>query len=98
MRALFAVYNADVHGSRQVPTQAIAKSIQDADDNVFNVEPITGPVQTVVNTTRYIGIGQFDIIKSTYLQPLVTFNTVVTDIANVRSSKRYGLILIDDRA
>ena len=77
---------------RQVPTQAIVGDIQGAEDNVSNVEPIPGPVETIVNTIGYANtaMDQLDTAISTYLRPFRTFNTVVTGIANVCPSKRYS--------
>ena len=73
---------------RQVPTQDIIMDIQNADNNVPNVKPIPGSVETAVNTITYANtaIIQLDTITSTYFQPFRTFNTVVT-ISDVRPSK-----------
>ena len=83
---------------RQVPTQAIAVDIQDAEDNVSNVKLIPGPVDTVMNKIGYanIAMDQLDTITSTYLQPLSNFNAVVTGIGNVRPSNRHSWNWIDD--
>ena len=59
----------------------IVKDIEDAEQNVPNVEFISGPAETTV-------VGQLDSINSTHLQPLGIFNAVVTSIANVRFSKQ----------
>ena len=77
---------------RQVPTQAIGGRIQDAENNVSNVDLIPAPVETIVNTVgnANTAMNQLDTTISTYLQPFKTFNTVVTGIANVCPSKRYS--------
>ena len=81
VRPLVAAYSANAHRSRQIPTQVIVKDIENAGQNVPNVEFISGSAETTV-------VGQLDSINSTYLQPLSIFNAVVTGIANVRFSKR----------
>ena len=89
VRALYAAYSADTYGFCQVSAQDVIKDIQDAEDNITHVKPISSPVETTVNTIGFANsaMNQLDTITSTYLQPFRTFNSVVTGIANVRPSK-----------
>ena len=86
VRLLVAAYSDYAHGFGQVPTEAIVDDIQDAEKNMFSINPISGRAETAVNAigTANTAIVHLDTISSTYLQPLHAFNTVVTGIANVR--------------
>ena len=79
------LHNADAYRFHQLPVQAIGNDIQEAVNKISNVEPISGPVETTVNSIEVANIAmtQLDTINSTYLQPLSTFNAVVIGIANV---------------
>ena len=85
-RALLAAYSTDAHRFCQVPTQAIVKDIQDAEENISGVKSVPGPVVSTVNAvgSANAAMSQLDTINSTYLQPLSAFNAVVTGIADVR--------------
>ena len=98
VRPLIAPHITHVHGFRQLPTQVIVKDIEDAERNIYKIEPISGTAESTV-----IAIGsantamvQINSINSTYLQPLSIFNAVVTGSANVRLSNNTGPILICD--
>ena len=100
VRPLIATHITHVHGFRQLSTQVIVKDIQDAEQNISNIEPISGTAESTV-----IAIGsantamvQIDSISSTYLQPLSIFNAVVTGIANVRLANQNGPILMCNHA
>ena len=86
VRLLVAACSAYAHGFGQVPIQAIAEDIRGAEQNMFNMNSISGGAETAVNVvgTANAAIVHLDTISSTYLQPLHAFNTVVTGIANVR--------------
>ena len=86
-RAVLAAYSTDAHRFCQVPTQAIVKDIQDAEENISSVKSVPGPVVSTANAvgSANAAMSQLDTINSTYLQPLSAFNAVVTGIANVRS-------------
>ena len=88
VRLLVAVYCAYAHGFGQVP-KAIVDDIQDAEESMSNINFIPDRAETIVNAigTADTAIVHFDTISSTYLQPLNTFNAIVTGIANVRHSK-----------
>ena len=84
-----SLHTSPIPRIRQVPTEDIVMDIQDAEHSVSNVEPIPGPVETIVNTIGYANtaMNRLDTIASTYLQPLSNFNAVVTGIGNVCPSK-----------
>ena len=86
VRLLVAACSAYAHGFGQVPIQAIAEDIQGTEKNMFNMNSISARAETAVNVvgTANTAIVHLDTISSTYLQPLHTFNAVVTGIANVR--------------
>ena len=86
VRLLVSVYSTYADGFGQVPAQAIVDDIQDAEKNMSNINPISGRAETAVRAigTTNTAIVHLDTISSTYLQPLHTFNAVVTGIANVR--------------
>ncbi|KAL4072384.1 WD40-repeat-containing domain protein [Scleroderma yunnanense] len=74
------------------PVQPALKGIQDA-DKILTDKSIPGPVQAVANA---IGVAntamtQLDTIRTTYLQPLGVFNTVVNGIANIHPYARMAL-------
>ena len=54
-------------------------------NKISNVESVSGPVETTVNTIEVANttMTQLDTFNSTYLQPLSTFNAIVMGIANV---------------
>ena len=56
-------------------------------NNVSNVKPIPGPVETIVDTIGYANTVMNQLNTITDLQPLRNFNDVVTVISNVRPSK-----------
>ena len=76
---------ADTYRFHQAPVQAIRNNIQEVANKISNVQSISGPVEITVNAIEVANTAmtQLDIIDSTYLQPLSTFNTVVIGIANV---------------
>ena len=86
-----SLHTAPMPRIAQVPTQDIVMDIQNAEYDVSNVEPIPGPVETIVNTIgcANTAMNRLDTIASTYLQPLSNFNAVVTGIGNVRPSQGY---------
>ena len=92
VRPLIAVYvyTTNTHGFRQLSIQVIVKDIHDAEQNISNIKPISGTAEITANAigSANTAMGQLDSINSTYLQPLSTFNAVVTGIANVRLSKQ----------
>ena len=90
VRPLIAVYNINTHRFRQLSTQVIVKDIQNAEQSISHVKPISGTAEITANAigSANTAMGQLDSINSTYLQPLSTFNAVVTGIANVRLSKQ----------
>ena len=79
------LHNADAYRFHQLPVQAIRNNIQEAVDKISNVEPISGPVETTVNSIEVANTAmtRLDTINNTYLQPLSTFNAVVVGIGNV---------------
>ena len=85
---LLHIMLADADHVCQVSIQAVCKDIQEAENMIFKVESISGPVDTTVNAIGYANtaLAQLDTFNSTYLQPLSTFNKVVMGIANVRFS------------
>ena len=86
VRLLVSVYSTYADGFGQVPAQAIADDIQEAEENMSIINPISGRAETAVNAigNANTAIAHLDTINSTYLQPLHAFNTIVTGIANVR--------------
>ena len=82
---LAAPCNTFTHGFAQVSTQAITDDIQGAEKNISNINPVSGRAETVMNAigTANTAIVHLDTISSTHLQPLHTFNAIVTGIANV---------------
>ena len=85
---LVAAYGANLGGSGQIPSQDIANDIKGAEQNMSNVKSIYSPAEITANAiiSANTAMGQFDTITSTYLQPLSTFNAVVTGVADVRLS------------
>ena len=95
-----ALHNADTYRFHQVPVQAIKNDIQEAVNKISNVQSISRPVESTINTIEVANTvaTQLDTINSTYLQPLRIFNTVVIGIANVCLLTNIIKCLIQDLA
>ena len=59
--------------------------VQDAEERVSAIRPISKTTETTTNAISFAGAAasQLDIINSTYLEPLSIFNTIVDSIAKV---------------
>ena len=87
--ALVTTYGGSLGGFGQITSQAIVKDIIGTEEDMSNVESISGPDKVRVNaigSARAI-VGKLDSIDPTRLQSLSTFKAVVTGIVNVCPSK-----------